>query len=61
MATTKYFNMRAKDGNSAELTWRYWTVTAQPDGDGRYYEGVFEGERPNLQDIVVASQWEVQV
>jgi hypothetical protein len=61
MASTRYYKMRAKDGNAAELTWRYWTVTGQPDGDGRYYEGPFVGSKPNLQEVVVASQWEVPV
>jgi hypothetical protein len=60
MAATKYFKMRAKDGNAAELTWRHWTVVGQPDVDGRYYQGPFVGEHPNLQEIVVASKWETR-
>lgn len=60
MARIKYFKMRARDGNAAELEWRYWTVMGQPDLDGQHYVGPFAGSQPNLQEIVIASQWEVR-
>lgn len=54
----RYFNMRAKDGNAAELTWRTWVVKGKPDATGERYFGPFAGSRPNLQDITIAAQWE---
>jgi hypothetical protein len=47
------FHMRARDANSASLTYRNWTTPAAPDFDAAQYSGPFDGVSLNLVEVTV--------
>jgi hypothetical protein len=49
------YEMRARDANASELTYRRWTAYAEPDFTAATYPGEYTGATRNLVEVAVVA------